>query len=130
MAYGWAVAFGTLYSLLIALASWGAYILGVWSENVEPDVARSNDWLVLVAIAMLAGAVVLFVGVLTARLWLVAPAFLVSGGASFAAVRYALVEVSDHGDGKLLAYAVGCGLSGALAVALTAIATRAPNGTT
>jgi hypothetical protein len=43
MAFGWAVAFGTLYALLMALASLGVYVLGVYSENVSPEEARSND---------------------------------------------------------------------------------------
>jgi hypothetical protein len=130
VAFGWAVAFGTLYSLLMALASWVVYVIAFWSENVEPDVARSNDWLAFVAIAMCVGAVVFFIGVMTVRLWLVVPALLVSGGAGVAAVWYALVEVSDHGDGKLMAYALACGLASALAVALTAIAVREQVGAT
>jgi hypothetical protein len=114
MAYGWAVLLGTLYSLLVALASWPVYIVAVWGENV--------DWLVYVAIAMFVAAVAFFIGVMTVRLWLLVPAFLVSGVAGASAVWYALVEVSDHGDGKLLAYAIGCGLAGALAVLLSAVA--------
>ena len=128
MASDWAAAFGSFYSLLMALASSGVFILGVYSgENASPEEARSNDWLVYVAIAMFVGAFVLFIGVMTVHLWLVVPAFLVSGVAGVAAVWYALVEVSDHGDGKLIAFALGCGLAGALAVALSAVAARTPD---
>jgi hypothetical protein len=124
VAYGWAVALGTLYSLLIAIASLPVYAVRVLSENVSPEEARSDDWLVLAALAMFIAAVAFFIGVMTVRLWLVVPAFLVSGVAGASAFWHALVEVSDHGDGKLLAYAIGCGLAGALAVALSAVAAR------
>ena len=126
MAYGWGVAFGTLYSILIALSSWMVWFLAVYSENVTPEEEASNDWLVFAAKAMFVAAVAFWIGVMTVRLWLVVPAFLVSGMVSVAAVWYAIVEASDHGDGELIALTFGCGLAGSLAVVLVAIAAREP----
>jgi hypothetical protein len=126
MPYGLAVAFGTLYSLLIALASCGTYVIALWSDNVTPEEAASNVWLLFVAAVMFVGAAVFFMGVMTRRLWLVIPAFLASGAAGITAVWYALVEVSDHGDGEVIAFTLGCGLAGLLAVALTAWGARDP----
>ena len=128
MAYGWAVAFATLYALLTGLASWGVYFLGAYSENMSPAEARSNDWLMVAAVAMFVAACVFFAGVvLRVRLWLVVPAFLVSGVAGVAAVWYALVEASDQSDVDVIAFAVGCGLVGALAVVLSTVAARRPS---
>ena len=127
MAYGWAVAFGTLYSILTALASWVLFFTTTFHwENQSVAEAASDDWLTPLAVVWFVGALVVFAGVMTARLWLVAPAVTVGVLVGMLALRYALVDWSDHGDGELIAFAVGVGLAGVLAVILTAKAAREP----
>ena len=116
----------TLYSILIALASFGVWILGVWSDNISAQEAQKNDWLVFVGALMFGAAVVFFVGVMTGFMWLVLPAFLVSAVAGMTAVWYAITEESQHGDGELIAFTVGCGLAGVLALGFSVKATRLP----
>jgi len=125
MAYGYAVAFGTLYSILMALAAVSLFILATvpWENRTG---GGGDDWLVLVAIAMFVSALLVFAGVMTARVWLVAPAYLVGAVVSLPALRYALADWSDHADGQLIGAALGIGACGLLAAVLTARAAREP----
>jgi len=127
VAYGYAVAFGTLYSLLTALASWLLFFVVTFRwENQSPADARGDDWLAPLAVVMFVSAVVVFVGVMTVRVWLVAPAFALGAVVLVPALRYALVDWSDHADGQLIGAALGIGVCGLLAAVLTARAGREP----
>jgi hypothetical protein len=129
MAYGWAVAFGTLHSILTALAAWMLFFVTTFHwENQTMAEAASDDWLSVLAVAWFACAFVVFAGVMTARLWLVVPAVAAGAIIGVFALRYALVEWSDHGDTELVAFALGVGAAGFLAVLLTAKAARKPIG--
>jgi hypothetical protein len=127
MAYGWAVAFGTLYAIVSAFTSFVVLVMtgGQW-ENQSAAEAGSDDWLRALSVVWLVAAFAVFGGVMTGRLWLVATGVAVSGIIGLLALRKALGDWSDHGDGQVTAFAVGVGAAGLLAVALTARASREP----
>jgi hypothetical protein len=121
VAYGYAVVFGTLYSLLTALASWILFFVVTFRwENQSPAEAGGDDWLAPLAVVWVLSALVVFAGVLTGRILLVAPGFVIGAVAAVPALRYALVDWSDHADGQLIGAAFVIGLCGVLATVLTA----------
>jgi hypothetical protein len=61
---------------------------------------------------------------MTARVWLVCTGLAVGVVPGALALRYALENWSDHGDGELLAFAVGLAATGLAAAFLTARAGR------
>jgi len=74
-------------------------------------------------------ALVAFAGVMTARAWLVGPAFALQAVIAVPVLRYVLIHWSDHGDTELIAYALAFEVTGLLAALLTARAAREPIGT-
>jgi hypothetical protein len=130
VAYGYAVALGTLYSIVLAFAAWTLLILATvpW-ENQTPAEAHGDDWLIPLAVGLFLSAVVAFAGVMKARTRLVAPAFALQVVIAVPVLRFVLREWSDHGDGQLLVYTLAFEMTGSLAVVLTARAAREPVGT-
>jgi hypothetical protein len=122
----WAVAFGTLNALLVALAALQVAFIGSFTWENRDN--ASDDWLVPLAFALFMSALTVFGGVVTARLWLVVAALVVQAVLGLIALDHALTEWSDHGDGWLIVFAVAIGATGALAVVLTRRSSYRPDG--
>jgi hypothetical protein len=124
MSEWWAVAFGTLYAILLALSAWMLlFTVSFGWENRDNTV---DDWLGPFAVAMFVSAVAVFVGAITRRRRLVVLAYMFGVAVSVPGLRYALEDWSDHADGKLLALGLAIALSGFLAAVLITRAARDP----
>jgi hypothetical protein len=119
VAYGWSVAFGALYSILLALSAL-AFAIGTGPGGESPE------WVVPVAVVMFVCALAAFFGVMTTRVRSTAIAFTAGALVSIPALRLAMLEWSDEADGELLALASCVAVAGLVAVTLTAKASRAP----
>ena len=118
----WAVAFGTLYAILLALSAWMLlFTVSFGWENRENSL---DDWLKPFAVAMFVSALAVFVGAIARKRRLVVLAYMFGVAVSVPGLRYALEDWSDHADGKLLALGLAIALSGLLAAVLTTRAAR------
>jgi O-antigen/teichoic acid export membrane protein len=112
---------------VLAFAAWGLFILatGPW-ENQTVAEARGDDWLRPLAVVLILSALVAFAGVMTARAWLVAPAFAIQAVIAVPVLIYVRRHWSDHADGQLIVYSLAFEVTGLLAVLLTVRAGREP----
>ena len=118
----WAIAFGTLYAILLALSAWMLlFVVSFGWENRDNDV---DDWLKPFALTMFLSALAVFVGAVARRRRLVLFAYLIGVAVSVPGLWYALNDWSDHADGKLVALGFAIGLSGLLTAVLTTRAAR------
>ena len=83
-----------------------------------------DDWLKPFAIAMFVSALTVVAGAVFRRGIVAALGYVASVLVSLPGLRYALVDMSDHADGKLVAFAALVAATGAFAVYLTSKAGR------
>jgi Na+/melibiose symporter-like transporter len=87
-------------------------------ENQSPEDAGKDDWLIGVAVLLLALALVTALAILLRRVALALIGYVVAAGLGVALLVWAVGE-SEHSDGKLLLWGTLIELAGLAAVAVT-----------
>jgi hypothetical protein len=113
-----AVTLGVVYLVVNAFAALLMWFYATFPfENQSSEDRGKDDWLIAVASAMFLLALLTVIAVIARRHGWGAVTFAANSAVALAVLRWGL-GVSDHSDGKLIAFALGIELTGLGAVVL------------